>query len=297
MQNFSKIITLKNGYHLWSHTQGKGNSIKIITVHGGPGETNEVFENFDNYLVPNDIEVTRYDQLGSYYSDQPDFSEPSIAKKFLNIDYFVNELEEVRSNLNYEKFILVGHSWGAMIAQEYALRFQDKLKGLVIISMTSKDSDYTDSLIKLREQILTPEENKYVIDQINKEAFNDEKYQELISKMFTSYFYQYDVPRVKHLVDTSNHQLAFYMQGQNPFKTTGPLAGWNIEKQVSKIKVPTYLSFGEQDLFPKEKIDLIHHNITNSELSITPGGTHVHIREFPEFFFDNLIKWIRKNIS
>jgi proline iminopeptidase len=295
MENQTRILTLNNGYHLWTRTEGIGNPIKMITVHGGPGETNESFERFGEFLNPIGIEVTRYDQLGSFYSDQPDFeNNPDLAKKYLNIDYFVSELEEIRSQLGYEKFILVGNSWGGMIAQEYALKYQEHLSGLVIVGMTSNDEDYGVALAKVRDQILTAEESKYVVSELDKKNYSDNHLNELLGKMFGTYFYQYDVPRVKHLTETANRAVDSYLLGNDPFKTFGIMAGWNLENKVQNIKVPTYLSFGEQDLFPKEKMELIHHNIPNSELNITPGGTHVQMREFPEYFFNGLIDWINR---
>ncbi|MFK5281690.1 prolyl aminopeptidase, partial [Lacticaseibacillus paracasei] len=58
----TQFITLSSGYHLWTQTQGKGD-IHLMTLHGGPGGTNEVFENFAERLAPYGVRVTRYDQL------------------------------------------------------------------------------------------------------------------------------------------------------------------------------------------------------------------------------------------
>ncbi|MEK0405173.1 alpha/beta fold hydrolase, partial [Lactiplantibacillus plantarum] len=80
------------------------------TLHGGPGGTNEVFENFAERLAPYGVRVTRYDQLGSFYSDQPDFSDPANRQQFLNIDYYLSEVEQVRQQLGIDHFYLLGQS-------------------------------------------------------------------------------------------------------------------------------------------------------------------------------------------
>lgn len=293
MKSKTEIISLDNGYHLWSRTDGVGNKTKMIAVHGGPGNTNESFEIMSQYLEPLDIEITRYDQLGSYYSEQPDFeNQPELAEKFLNIEYFVEELEEVRQKLGYQKFILVGNSWGGMVAQEYAIKYSQNLEALVIISMTSRDEDYTDALVELRNEYFTQEDNQYIENQLEAENFDDEKLQDLLGRMFTFYFGQNNAPRVEHQVPTTNEFVAEYMQGKNPFKTQGTLMGWNIENKVHNIKIPTYITFGEKDLFSKDKMQLIHKNIEGSVLSITPNGTHVHMKEYPEYFFENMTKFL-----
>ena len=73
MNQGTTILTLNNGYHLFSRKVGEG-PIKLLCVHGGPGGTHEGFENFAPYLNDMGVEVYMYDQLGSYHSDQPDFS-------------------------------------------------------------------------------------------------------------------------------------------------------------------------------------------------------------------------------
>lgn len=63
--NGTRFITLPNGYHLWTQTLGSG-PIQLLTLHGGPGGTNEVFENFAAELASFGVRVSRYDQLGSF---------------------------------------------------------------------------------------------------------------------------------------------------------------------------------------------------------------------------------------
>lgn len=58
------ILSLENGYHLWSRTDGTGKPIKLLTLHGGPGAGHEPYERFPEFLNPDGVEVTQYDQLG-----------------------------------------------------------------------------------------------------------------------------------------------------------------------------------------------------------------------------------------
>ena len=83
MKQGTKILTLDNGYHLWTNTQGEGN-IHLLALHGGPGGNHEYWEDAAEQLAKQglNVQVTMYDQLGSLYSDQPDYSNPEIAKKY-----------------------------------------------------------------------------------------------------------------------------------------------------------------------------------------------------------------------
>src|SRR5690606_10942581 len=82
-------------------------------------------------ICPMKIEYIYYDQLDSHYSDKPNDS------TLWTLEHFVEEVEQVRKALNLTKdnFYLLGHSWGGILAAEYALKYQDNLKGLIISNM------------------------------------------------------------------------------------------------------------------------------------------------------------------
>jgi proline iminopeptidase len=79
----------------------------------------------DSHLPAAGVEYYCYDQLGPAYSDQLD------DRSLLELGRFVNEVEQVRQALALERdsFVLYGHSWGGILAIEYALAHPDSLKG------------------------------------------------------------------------------------------------------------------------------------------------------------------------
>src|ERR1700752_2884613 len=132
------ITTPKGEFHVWTKRFGNNPTAKLLLLHGGPAATHEYFEACDSYLPAAGIEYYYYDQLGSGFSDQPE--EPSLW----DLDRFVDEVEQVRTalGLNRDNFVLLGHSWGGMLAMEYALHHQQHLRGLVISSMMSSVPAY-----------------------------------------------------------------------------------------------------------------------------------------------------------
>ena len=72
------------------------------------------------------------------YSDQPDDRRCGRSTRF------VDEVEQVRVALGLDRdnFYLLGHSWGGMLAIEYALAHQEHLKGLVISNMMASSPAY-----------------------------------------------------------------------------------------------------------------------------------------------------------
>jgi len=111
---------------------------KLLLLHGGPGCTHEYFEVFESFLPQAGVELYFYDQLGSHHSSQPDHAD------LWEIERFVDEVEQVRQALALDgsNFFLLGHSWGGILAIEYALRHQQYLKGLVISNMVWSVPEY-----------------------------------------------------------------------------------------------------------------------------------------------------------
>src|SRR6476659_7264570 len=70
------ITTPKGTFKVWTKRVGNNPKIKVLLLHGGPGVTHEVYEVFDSHFPGAGIEYYYYDQLGSFFSDQPD--EPSL---------------------------------------------------------------------------------------------------------------------------------------------------------------------------------------------------------------------------
>src|SRR6478736_4470610 len=66
------IKTPKGTFNVWTKRVGNNPTIKVLLLHGGPGLTHEYLEAFDSFFPGAGIEYYYYDQLGSYYSDQPD---------------------------------------------------------------------------------------------------------------------------------------------------------------------------------------------------------------------------------
>src|ERR1043165_912342 len=132
------ITTPLGDFRVWTKRVGNNPTIKLLLLHGGPGSTHEYFEAFDSYLPAAGIEYYYYDQLGSLFSDQPD------APELWELPRFVDEVEQVRQalGLTADNFYLLGHSWGGLLAIEYALAHQEHLKGLVISNMMASIPAY-----------------------------------------------------------------------------------------------------------------------------------------------------------
>lgn len=286
----TKIVTLENGYHLFTRKVNAG-PVKLLCVHGGPGDNHEDFENFKMGLAGKGVEVYSYDQLGSYWSDQPDFSKPE-NQKFLNVEYYLEELEEVRQKLSLDNFYLLGHSWGGLLAQEYAAKYGEHLKGVIIESMIDNLDEYTENINREREEMFSPAEVDYMHECEAEDNYEDAMYQEMVKKLYSVYLIRYPENSPHHLVSTTNTQIYNYFQGNNEFMMVGKLTEWDFRDRLKEITVPTLLTVGEFDTMPLDAVRRMHKTLKNSRMVVTPDGGHCHHLDNPKAFFASLYKFI-----
>lgn len=295
MKTGTKIITLDNGYHLWTNTQGTGD-IHLLALHGGPGGEHEYWEDAAKQLKKQglDVQVTMYDQLGSWYSDSPDFSDPKNRKDILNYDYFLNEVDEVRDKLGLDNFYLIGQSWGGLLVQEYAAKFGQHLKGAIISSMVDRIDDYTKHLEEVREKALTADQVAYMKDCEAKGDYDNDKYQSYVDILNKGYIDRKQPSKLSHLIDVTNTDIYGAFQGDNEFVVTGKLAEWNFTDQLKNIKVPTLVTFGEHETMPIETGKRMAEMIPNAKFASTPEGGHHHMIDNPDVYYDHLATFIRE---
>jgi len=287
-----EIQTPKGKFHVWTKTIGNNPTIKVLLLHGGPGGTHEVFESFESFLPREGIEFIEYDQLESYNSDQPNDS------SLWTTEHFVEEVEQIRQalGLNKDNFYLLGHSWGGVLALEYALKYQDKLKGLIISNMVASIPAYEKYNAVLRSQM-----RKSLVDSLqNYEAkgqFDDTTYQRLV---FDEYYKQHlcrlanwpePVTRVfKHL----SKGIYVAMQGPSEFKTGGRLLLWDRSKDLPKIKIPTLTIGGAFDTMDPKYMEWMSTQVQQGNYLNCPNGSHCDMWDDQEHYFPGLISFLKQ---
>ena len=283
-----RLITVDGKYKVWTKKVGAG-KIKVLTLHGGPGVTHEYFECFEDFLPQAGVEFYYYDQLGSFYSDQPD------DKSLWTIDRFREEVEQVRAALGLEDFFLYGQSWGSMLAIEYALKYQTHLKGLVLSSMTASIASYVEYVNKLRAA-LPPEVLAVLVKYEAKGDYENAEYQEVMFKeVYGRHVCRLDpwpdpVARAfKHI----SPQVYNTMQGPNEFVVTGTFKDWDRWNDLARIHVPTLVIGARYDEMNPDDIRKMGTLLPNSRVAICENGSHLAMWDDQEAYFKALIGFLR----
>lgn len=287
MTNETKIVTLQDNYHVWTRRVGQG-PIKILLLHGGPGMTHEYLNPFVGFVQKHpEVECIFYEQLGSYYSDQPD--DPSLW----NIPRFCLEVEEVRKAWHLNNFYLYGQSWGGMLAMEYATRYQKYLKALIDSNMVDDMGDYAKYINKYRDS-MDPQDVRYMKKIEKENKLDDTHYNELLLKLYQRCICRV-VPwpaDVNNAFNRTNEQVYNTLQGPTEFTITGSLKTWSIRDRLKKIKVPTLVLGGKYDSMDPQVIQDMAHRFAHAEAHICPKGSHFSIYDDQKDYFHAIWSFI-----
>ena len=288
------IETPKGKFKVWTKYNGDNPKIKVLLLNGGPGATHEYFECMESFLQPQNIEFIYYDQLGCGLSDNPNDT------TMWDLSRFVEEVEQVRKahHLTKDNFYILGHSWGGILAMQYALKYQDNIKGLIISNMMSSCPAYG----KYAQEVLAPQFDPKVLDtirQIEKAGdFKNPKYMELLYPNFYAKHIcripldQWPEPMVRSF-NKMNQSLYVTMQGPSEFGIGGNLVNWDVSKELPKIKVPTLTIGGKYDTMDPEHMKWMSTQVQNGRYLYCPNGSHMSMYDDQKNYFPGLIQFIK----
>jgi len=286
MKGQSRIVPLSNGLHVWTRQVGES-PIKVLLLHGGPGFNHEYLECFADFLPPAGVEIYFYDQLGSYYSDQPDDTSLWVDTRFCE------EVEEVRRFLGLDQFYLCGQSWGGYLAIEYALKYQSALKGLIVSNMTASIASYIRHLSVLRERM--PATVVAAMKEAEaKEDFDNPEYQGYLAELYNRHICRLDPWPEAVQRGFAHYNPAVYntMQGANEFVVTGNFKDWDRWDDLRRIEVPTLLLSGRHDTMSPEDIVEMGRRIPNSRVNICEEGSHLAMWDDQQAYFTYLLSYL-----
>lgn len=289
-----QLQTPRGPFHVWTKRIGNNPRIKVLLLHGGPGATHEYFEALDSYFPAAGIEYYYYDQLGSAYSDQPDHPE------LWELPRFVDEVEQVRVALKLDRsnFYLVGHSWGGILAIEYALKYQHNLKGLVISNMVASVPAYNEYAHK----VLMPAMDRHALAEIQSlesvGKFEDPRYTELLMQ----HYYVVHILRmppeqwpdpVTRALNKLNRKIYIPLQGPSEMGAGGKLRNWDRTADLVKITVPTLAIGARYDTMDPAQMQKMAQSVRKGRYLFCPNGSHFALYDDQKIYMNGLIQFIR----
>lgn len=292
--NNASIEAVQSGYvqvdqgQLFFQIFGQGEP--IIVLHGGPGLD-------QSYFLPQMLELAKdhqvifYDQRGSGKS----LNTP-LDTQHINIDQFVKDLEALRISLGLKHFILIGHSWGGLLAMGYVTKHPTTVSRLVLLN--SAPANYKGQQDLMKEFIKRTEPLKDKITAFfsyeDFEKLNAQEISALYRNLFSVYF---DQPKnVEYLTLTMNPASARsgFKVMEEMSKTSWLQPHINLFPALEKVNVPTLVIHGNQDLIPVHTVQEIANTMPNSQIIYLEKCGHYPYIEQPETLFSEIRKFLER---
>ena len=291
-----KMIPIKTPvgtFKVWTKSIGNSERVKVLLLHGGPAMTHEYMECFETFFQREGFEFYEYDQLGSYYSDQP--TDSTLWKT----ERFVEEVEQVRKAIGADSsnFYIIGNSWGGILGMEYALKYQKNMKGLLVSNMVASAPEYG----KYAEEVLAKQMDPKVLAEVRsieaKKDFNNPRYMELLIPNF----YHEHICRLQEWPDALNRSLkhgnsSIYvrMQGPSEFGISGLLEKWDIKNRLKELYVPTLMIGAKYDTMDPKAMEEQSKLVQKGSYLYCPNGSHLAMWDDQKVYMNGVISFIKK---
>jgi proline iminopeptidase len=284
-----RMIPIMDGqYKVWTKKLGSG-PLKVLALHGGPGFSHDYLEALESFLPEAGIELYYYDQLGSGNSDRPD------DLSLWDTPRFVEEVETVRQALGLEDFVLYGQSWGGMLSIEYALKYQQHLRGLVISNMTAGIQSYLARTHTIKLEL--PVETQRLLDTL--EAAGDYDSPEY-ERIMMEELYPKAICRIQPWPEpvvrafrVANLQVYNHMQGKSEFVVTGTFKDWERWDDLHRITVKTLVLGAEYDTMAPDDLRRMAELMPNASAAICPHGSHLAMWDDQANYFAFLMEFLK----
>ncbi len=275
-------------YKVWTKKVGSG-PVKVLLLSGGPGGSHEYLEALESFLPEAGIEMYYYDQLGVNFSDQP------TDTSLWTLERYTEEVEEVRRGLGLDHFVLYGHSWGGILAIEYALKHQQHLRGLVISNVAAGVQAILKRTEALKMQLLSPGQ----LVKLNAlEAAKDYDNPEY-SGMMMEALYPQMLCRTKpwpnalnRAFQHLNETIYVQMQGKSEFVATGNLKDWDRWDRLHEIQVKTLTIGARYDEMDPEDMKRMAGMVQHGSFGYCPDGSHMCMWDDQEAYFRHLLAFL-----
>ena len=242
--------------------------LPLVALHGGPGMTHDYLRSLPGLF--NDRQVVLYDQFGTGNSSRrPDWDPGEWTPEL-----FVDQLRGLLAHLGLAQaggFHLLGHSWGGMLAQEYALSRPEGLRTLILSDTSASAAAIMESMNPL-------------IAAVNAEEADPQ----LQGALFVARHMCRVTPMPEELART------YELVGENPFVyvammgdpgsggLTGTLRDWTAVPRLPELDLPTLVLAGEHDELQRVAWGPLAEHIPGARMYLFAGASHTPFMESPD---------------
>lgn len=268
-----------------------GHGAPLMIVHGGPGASHDYFL---PYLLPlaRTNRVVFIDERGSGRSEKLE-----DASQY-TVENMVEDVEAVRQALHLGKISLLGHSYGGVLAQAYAFKYQQNLTHLILGGTFYSTAEMNKVLAE--EKAAMPPEALAKLNELEKAGlfgkgkdWEKGRYPDEYAKLawgdgYFPYLYQHHPdPNYDPVAGNTTNSWDLYREmwgSDGEFIIDGNLKSVEYLDKLPSIHVPTLMICGDHDESNPRMSRTMHEKIAGSKLVIVPQAGHMAFVDQPNFY-------------
>ncbi len=260
-QNFAGTKKL-NGANLFVSIKGKGET--LVVLHGGPGLNHSYFKPHLDELEKK-FRVVYYDQRASGLSATP-------SPDSLTIRFFVEDLEALRKRLKIEKLNLLAHSWGAVLATNYSIRYPENIKRILFSNPGMLSREYDQEAAEKGKLQTSKQDSSERAQIIGKGNLQLADYDRLLRLSFRASAFN------KKNIDLINLNLPSNFSTASRALFTGLMkdadANANLYDSLRKFNFPVLIVHGKADIIPMSSLDRMRKNLPLGSMIVFENSGH-----------------------
>jgi proline iminopeptidase len=263
------------GGKVWYKIVGEGDKTPLLMLHGGPGATSY-------YLQPlaalsSDRPVIFFDQLGCGRSTL------EMDTTQMNIQFYVDEVYQVKKALGLKDFYLYGQSWGTILGVEYYFSHPEGIKGIILASPALNGKLWIRDSQLLLAQL--PDSLQQVIRKYEKlREFHAPEYQAAMMVYYKKHIAR-KLPWSADIDSTFAYlgeSVYTYMNGPSEFTFTGTMQHYDATDRLQKISIPSLFICGEYDEARPETTEYYASLVPHSKFVVIKDAAHMTMQDNPE---------------
>ncbi len=263
---------------LSTHLASLGDGPPLVVVHGGLGSDHQVFR---PWLEPlsNEYRLLLVDLQGNGRSDDPeDWSTVDLST-------FTNQLDGLRRALGYERWTVMGHSFGGIVAQAYAIEHQADLDALVICA-SGPSVDEFEERWAIAARHATAEQLELMQRGLLRSMASDEEFERTWERVAPVYWVD------KSWIEQMRARSRYSSQAFNA--AVRILETLDLKPDLPSIRVPTLSigAAGDWSFPPEVGPRVIHDLIAGSEYAEFAHSGHYPFVEESAAFLDVVRGWL-----
>lgn len=273
-------------YRVVGEIDPASDQVPVVVLHGGPGCASDYVEPIAELLHESGRVTVLYDQIGCGRSTHL----REAPADFWTVQLFKDELAALLEHLGIaDRYVLVGQSWGGMLAMDWALDPRPGLVALGICDSPSSMELWVQEANRLRAE-LPPDVNATLTRHEADGTTDSQEYADAMKVFYDRHVCRV-VPNPDCVARTEDHlkfdpTVYFTMNGPSEFHCIGSLRSWDITDRLHLITAPTLLVSGRFDEATPLIVSTIHERIPGSEWVVFEESSHMPHVEEPEAFRD-----------